>query len=374
MESSGKDIHIDIKSGTVFRVIFVLLLFVLFYYIRDLLLVVLAAVVIASAIEPFTMWFGRHHVSRLPAVVIMYLACAGVIFGIFYFFLPPLLSDTSNFLSSTPHYLDSISVWDPLQKDSVSQSKTAVENLSVNINQSRQAVSEFSSGLSFSDIIHNIQVAISSTSQGFIETLSLIFGGVFSAILIVVLSFYLAVQEDGITAFLQFVTPARHEKYVLGLWKRVRHKIGLWMQGQLVLAVVIGLLVYLVLAIFGPALHVGNPFLLAFLAAVFETIPLFGPILSAIPAVMASYTDGSIGTALIVVVIYLIIHQLENNLIYPLVVKKIVGVPPILVILALVVGWKLAGFLGLLLSVPAATMLMEYLNDLQRDKVPAANS
>lgn len=373
MDNFGKEIHISIKSATIFRAIMVILLFALFYYIRDLLLVVLAAVVIASAIEPFTLWFGRHRVSRLPAVVIMYLACAGIVFGIFYFFLPPLLNDASNFLSSAPKYLDSVSIWDPLQKDSVSQSKEAVQSLSVDLNQSKQVVSEFSSGLSLSDVVNNVRVAISSVSQGFIETLSLIFGGILSSILIIVLSFYIAVQEDGITAFLQFVTPARHEKYVIGLWKRVRHKIGLWMQGQLVLAVVIGLLVYLVLAIFGPALHVGNPFLLAFLAATFETIPLFGPILSAIPAIVASYTDGSFSTALIVAVIYLIIHQLENNLIYPLVVKKIVGVPPILVILALIIGWKLAGFLGLLLSVPVATMLMEYLSDLQRDKVPATN-
>jgi len=95
---------------------------------------------------------------------------------------------------------------------------------------------------------------------------------------------------------------------------------------------------------------------------------LFGPILAAIPDVVASYSDGTVTTSLIVVGIYLIIHQLENNLIYPLVVKKIVGVPPILVILALIIGFKLAGFLGLLLSVPMATMLMEYFNDLQKSK------
>lgn len=368
MEGSDKDIHITLKTGSIIRVLFLLILFALLYYVRDLLLVVLAAVVIASAMEPFTTWFGKRRVGRLPAVILMYLALAGVIVGIFYFFLPPLLNDTSNFLASAPKYLDSISIWDPLQTDSLSQSKEAVQSFSENLTQSRQVVSSFTKGLSLSQIIANIRTAISSVSQGFIETLSLIFGGVFSSILIIVLSFYLAVQEDGIAAFLRFVTPARHEKYIINLWKRVEHKIGLWMQGQLILALVIGLLVYLVLTIFGPSLHVGNPLLLAFLAAAFETIPLFGPILSAIPAVATSYTEGSLGTAAIVIIIYLVIHQLENNLIYPLVVKKIVGVPPILVILALIVGFKLAGFLGLLLSVPVATMLMEYFNDLQKGK------
>ncbi|MDO8590833.1 MAG: AI-2E family transporter [bacterium] len=296
------------------------------------------------------------------------MALAGAVVCLFYFFLPPLLNDTSNFLASAPNYLDSVSVWDPLQKDSLTGSKQAVQNLSQDISQSREVVSGFSSGLSLSQVINNVRIAISTLSQGFIETLSLVFGGILSSILIVVLSFYLAVQEDGVTTFLQFVIPDRHEKYIIGLWKRVQVKIGLWMQGQLILAVVVGLLVYLVLAIFGQALHVGNPLLLAVLAAFFEIIPLFGPILSAIPAVMASFSEGTVTTALAVVGIYLLIHQLENHLIYPLVVRKIIGVQPILVILALIVGFKLAGFLGVLLSVPVATTLMEYLNDLQKRK------
>lgn len=370
MEGQNRDIHISIKSGTIFRTIILLLLFVFLYYIRDLVLVVLAAVVIASAIEPFTVWFGKHRVARLPAVILMYLGIAGIIVGIFYFFLPPLLNDLSNFLASTPHYLDSISIWDPLQNQSVVNSKQAVQSLSADLSQSRQVVSNLSSSLSLSQIVANVRGAISSLSQGFIETLSLVFGGILSSALIIVLSFYLSVQEDGVTKFLQFVIPDRHEKYIIGLWKRVQVKIGLWMQGQLILAVVVGLLVYLVLTIFGQTLHVGNPLLLAFLAGVFEIIPLFGPILSAIPAVAASYTDGTLTTALVVVGIYLIIHQLENNLIYPLVVKKIVGVSPILVILALIVGFKLAGFLGVVLSVPIATTLMEYFSDLQKNKLP----
>jgi predicted PurR-regulated permease PerM len=173
------------------------------------------------------------------------------------------------------------------------------------------------------------------------------------------------VQEDGISKFLKVVTPPRHEKYIVDLWRRAQLKIGRWMQGQLLLALLVGILVYLGLTILG----VKNALFLAFLAALFETIPLFGPILSAIPAVLSSYADGGVGSTLLVAGLYIIIHQFENHLIYPLVVKKIVGVPPILVILALLVGWELAGFLGLILSVPVATTLMEYFDDLQTRKM-----
>jgi predicted PurR-regulated permease PerM len=87
------------------------------------------------------------------------------------------------------------------------------------------------------------------------------------------------------------------------------------------------------------------------------------------PAVATAYTDSGVSAGLLVVGLYLIIQQFENHLIYPLVVTKIVGVPPILVILALIVGGKLAGFLGLLLSVPIAATFVEFLDDVQKQKM-----
>ena len=116
-------------------------------------------------------------------------------------------------------------------------------------------------------------------------------------------------------------------------------------------------------------LGIRNALFLAILAMVFEIIPVFGPILSAIPAILIGFTDGGLSQALIVTGFYIIIQQFENHLIYPLVVKKIIGVPPILVIIALIVGAKLAGFLGIILSVPVATAFVEYLDDFQKNKI-----
>ena len=94
-------------------------------------------------------------------------------------------------------------------------------------------------------------------------------------------------------------------------------------------------------------------------------IPVFGPILAAIPAVAIAFIDSGATLALLVVGLYLIIQQFENHLIYPLVVTKVVGVPPLLVILALLVGAHLAGFFGVILSVPAAAIIQELVHDLE---------
>jgi predicted PurR-regulated permease PerM len=130
----------------------------------------------------------------------------------------------------------------------------------------------------------------------------------------------------------------------------------------------IGLLVYLGLMILG----IQHALLLAFIAACFELIPIFGPILSAIPAVIVAFATVGATEGILVIGLYLIIHQFENNLLYPLVVKKIVGISPILVIIALTIGFKLAGFLGAILAVPIAAGILEYIHDYEKGRRPVS--
>ena len=196
------------------------------------------------------------------------------------------------------------------------------------------------------------------------QTASAIFGGLMGFVLVVVFSFYFAVQETGVDDFLRVVTPLRYQERVQNLWKRSQIKIGLWMQGQLALALIIGVLVYLGLTILG----VPYALLLGLLAAVFELIPVFGPVLSAIPAAAIALTDGGVTLMFLVIGLFAVIQQFENHLIYPLVVTKVVGVPPLLVILALLVGAKLAGFLGIILSVPAAAVIQELVYELGQER------
>jgi predicted PurR-regulated permease PerM len=199
--------------------------------------------------------------------------------------------------------------------------------------------------------------------EGFLQVASLIFGGLFSFILIVVISFYLAVQKGGIESFLRLVTPLPKEQYIIDLWERSQRKIGLWSQGQILLGLIVGVLVYLGLTI----LQVKYALVLAVIAALFELIPFFGPVLSAVPAVLLGFSQSpTIG--LMVIGLYAILQQFENQLIYPLVVNKIVGVPALLVILFLIIGGQLAGFLGLILAVPAAAVLMELADDWTKSK------
>lgn len=354
-------LNISISAGSIARIIVVCTLFYLLYVLRDLVLVVITAVVLASAVEPGVLFGKRYKVSRLVSVIAMYTVAAAMLVSVFYFFVPVLVNDANTLLSSLPQYVDSISVWNPLSDSATAGLGKAKEFAQdIGFPTAVMTTSSGESGL-FATMA---QISRIISEGGVIQTVSYFFGGFLSLVLIIVLSFYLAVQENGIEKFLRIVIPRRYEAYVIGLWQRSQEKIALWAQGQFVLALVVGVLVYMGLSLLG----VRNALLFALIAALFELIPLFGPLLAAIPAVAVAVIDNGLSGGIAVTVWYIIIQQFENHLIYPLVVQKIVGVSPIIVIIALVAGFQLAGFLGVLLSVPVATVLVEVLNDVERRK------
>jgi predicted PurR-regulated permease PerM len=336
------DRAITISAGTIFKGILIIILFYALWYLRDIVLVILAAIIIASAIEPATQWCIRHKIPRIPAVVGMYIIIGLIFAGLLIFFVPQLLNEAVNYLSTIPDTINVKDLWPSVQS----------------------LIPIYGQSISIHDLAVAFQSSISGTTDNVFHTASIIFGGALSFLLTVIISFYLSVQEDGVVNFLRIVTPVGKYEYVVGLWRRSRRKIGLWLQGQLLLCLIIGILVYLGLLILG----LPHALLLASLAALFELIPVFGPIMSSIPAIITALATGGITQVLFVVGLYIIIYQFESNLIYPLVVRKIVGISPIIVVLALFIGARLAGVLGALLAVPLAAALMEFIGDIEKRK------
>lgn len=350
MPQREKDTIIAISAGTIVKAIAILLGFWVLYVLRDLVLVVVTAVIVASSVEPMVKFLGRHRIPRIPAVLTVYLSLAGLFVGMFYAFVPPLMGDFADFAQKLPAIATEISA-DVFGKNTelLTKSKTFIAQVT------KEASPE--------ELFTALGDA-SEFSQGAIGAVSRLFGGVFSFILIVVLSFYFAMQERGIQNFIRIVIPFGKEDYAIDLWERSKTKIGKWMQGQLLLGVLIFVLVYLGLTIFA----VPYALTLALLAGALEIIPVFGPIISALPAVALAFTTGGTTLALIISAFYVLVQQFESHLIYPLVIRKVVGVPPIMVILSLVVGFELAGILGILIAVPVAAAITELVEDIEKKK------
>ena len=331
-----KSITIHISISTIIQLLIAISLFALLWYLRDIVLIFLLSIVIGSAIIPAARALEKYKIPKTIAVTIVYALFFASFFAITYFFAPPILQETSSALSMIPD-------------------STKAESYSKNLPSFLQSFSLSTIVTELNKIVFNI------TSDAF-SVVNLIFGGVLNFVLIVIFSFYFAVNEKSIEGFLRVITPKENEKYIINLWRRSQKKMGRWLQGQLLLGVLVGVLVYLGLAIMG----IQYALVLAVLAGLLELIPIFGPILSMIPAIAIAFVSGGITLALYVFIFYLLVQQFENALIYPLVVTKVVGVPPLLVILALIIGAKLAGMIGILLSIPVAAVLQELFADMDK--------
>ncbi|MEK7134033.1 MAG: AI-2E family transporter [Patescibacteria group bacterium] len=344
-----RSLNISITAGTILKTVLILVGAWLLYTLHSLVLNVVTAIVIASAIEPGVAGLMRRKIPRIPAVILIYLLLFGTFFCLFYFFFPSILEDFAAFISSLPTYLDAFS------RSGAFDTYSAILGI------------PSPSSISAGDIMADVRSVfdISGTLGNAFSAFARIFGGVFSFVLIIVFSFYFAVVDTGVDDFLRIIAPKKHQQYIVELWRRSQHKIGLWMQGQLLLALIMGILVYLGLTILG----IKHALLLAVIAALFEIIPVFGPVLAAVPAVLIGFVDGGFTVGLLVVALYVIFQQFENHLIYPLVVTRVVGVPPLLVILALIVGAELAGFLGIILSVPVAAAIQEIAKDIESGRL-----
>ena len=343
MES--RDITVKITAGTVVTTVLVLAGAALLWYLRNEVLMILTAVVIASSMEPGIRALNRWGMHRVLAVVAIYLTVIAVVASIIVFFIPPVLDDAANFLARLPDTLHAL--------DASTAGKSSV-----------LPISDISSLLSSANIARSLSSTLGGSAGGAVTAVSTFFGGALSFILVVVFSFYFCVQETGVEDFLHVVSPMAYHDYIMSLWKRAQEKIGKWMQGQFLLGLLVGTLIYLGLVI------LGMPFalLLAVLAAICELIPVFGQILMLVPGVVIAFTAGGPQLALEVGCLFIIVHQFESHLFYPLVVKKVIGMPPLMVILALVVGGKMAGFVGVLLAVPLATVLREFINDIEHSR------
>ncbi len=340
---------VNISLATVVKTSLFLILLFLLYFFQSLVLSVLTAIVIASALNPFISKIERWNIARVFAASLVYALLLAGFIGLLIIFVPALLEQVGHLYQAIPSQLDNITKWLEVQS-----TKTGFIAEITNILKNQ---------------LSNISLPTGEVdSDSFAQIVVNIFGSVFNFILIIVMSFYFAIQKHGIEIFLQIVTPPKYTKYAISLWKRSQKKIGLWMQGQLILGLLIGVITYLGLVVF---FGFSQALLLAFLAAFAELIPLAGPIIAGVPAVAFGLEIGGLSMAVGVLVFYLVVQMIENQLIYPLVVKKVVGVPSLLVIISLVIGAQLFGFLGVLLAIPLSATLMEFIKDVEKKQKEA---
>ena len=348
--------HISISTGTMVRAVLVLVCVFLLWFLRDLALVVLTSIVIASFIDSSVPYFERIGIkNRIFGIVLFYTISLLILAGMFYLFAPLLITEIYNFSTFLSAYIPNISFFNFFQNEAFSGAKDIVGALSGHF--------------SISTLLSVSKAFVLNLSGGFVQILSVAFGSIFNFVLIILVSFYLSVQEKGIENFLHIIVPIQYDDYVVDLWTRSSRKIGLWVKGQMLLGFVVGVLIYLILSLLG----IEYALLLAIITGIMEMVP-YGILVAMIPTFAFSYLSNGFGSALMVTGAYIIVHEFDVFLFTPLIIKKIVGLSPIVIILAVVVGFELGSFWGAILAIPVAVIVMEFLSDIEKNKILAKSS
>jgi predicted PurR-regulated permease PerM len=328
---------ISVSTGTMIRVVLVLFGVWFIYVTRALFGVLLVSILLAAVLDPIVDWFEKKRIPRSVTALLLY-ALIFLILGVLLLaIIPPVIIEVKGMADN----------FGGLWKKVVS-SFDALRSISA----------RYGLEASFQSSIDALNDAITGSVANLFSTVSGALSGIASFFIMLVISFFLVVEKDSIRNIVNSILPKRHHEYVGSMLIKMQYKLGQWLIGQLVLMLFIGVLAYLGLLIFG----VKYALLLAVLAGVFEVVPYLGPVAAAIPAVFFATVD-SPTKGLLILVYYLLIQRVEHMVLAPKIMQKTTGLNPIMVILALAVGFTVGGVAGGLLSIPVAAALNALLSD-----------
>lgn len=338
----GEINQFHISTGTMIRFFAIVFGLMLLYVVRDIVIALLFAIIVASAVEPAVSWLKRRYIPRILSGIMIYVAVVFFVFFILYLVIPVIADEMQGLATTLPGLREQIrSGFERV--DALPFVSFLIENVE--------------------DILQIPARYTNAVGGGLLNLATSVFGGFFSLILIVVFSFYLIAQEKGIENFLRLMTPIQHEPYVIDLWERSQRKLGKWLRAQLLLGAIVGVLIFFGLTFLG----MKQAILFAILAALFEIIPVVGPILAAVPPVAIAFlTDPTL--AIFIIILYIAVQQVESHVIIPVVMRQSIGLSPLIVVIALLVGAKLGGIFGILLAVPLTAILAEFINDWDKKK------
>lgn len=304
--------RIEISHRTIiFTVLFLAFLW-LIYLIRDIILEFFVALLIMAILNPTVSKLSRFRIPRAVSVFVVYLLALTIIGGVVGAIVPALVPQTTEFGIGLPKYLASLGNWQ----------------------FGEQILKELLS------ILGGLPTQLVKLSLSFFSNLLAVFT-------VMILAFYLLLIREKLDEQLGVVFGEDRIKQIGKILNLLETKLGGWARGQIALMVLVGIATYLGLIL------LGIPFSLplAILAGLLEVVPYMGPILSGIPAVIIGLGISPL-MGLATAALYFLIQQVENYVIVPKVMEKSVGVSPIVTLLSLAIGARLAGFVGILIAVP----------------------
>lgn len=331
------------------------LFFYIIYLIRIAVIPLLIAMAIAYLISPLMLLLKRK-MRKGFAVAITYIIFTGIIGLIFFFFIPVIIDQFQVFIGRFPSYIENLNftISDFVERSMIINS---IENLIGQevVAPDMGAISQYFMGRFDLENMNLLEQATAFTRSIINIVLYFVVGPL--------LGIYILMDVDRLKEVFIKVMPKNYRKDISNTMDRINHVAGRYIRGQLLVSIIVGVLCTIVLVV----LRVDFAILLGATAGIFNLIPLLGPIIGGIPAALAALFISPL-KALLVILLFIAVQQIDNYIISPNVMKYQVGVHPGLIIFSLIAGGALFGFWGLLIAVPTVAIIQETLRYYLFDK------
>jgi predicted PurR-regulated permease PerM len=325
---------LDISWGTIAKIFVAIFIFYFIYLTKEIALWFFFAVAVSVLLAPAIDFLRKLWVPKIVAVLLVYFSIFGILGILIYLTAPIFLSELKQLSQHLPDYLKQIS--------------PVLQQVGIDTTQGFDSLTQFLVG------------GLSQSSKGVISAVTTFFGGLASTAFILTTAFLLSLEEDAFKKFLTLILPKRYEENIVTLFQRAQNKISGWFGARILACAFIGVASYIIFFIFG----VKYAFILALISGVLNFVPYIGPAITTILVVLfVAVSSGSWLTVLYVIIALILIQEVENKILTPILMKKLVDVPPVLVLVALLIGAKLFGFLGTIFAVPVFGIIFEFLRE-----------
>lgn len=323
---------LDISWRSIFKIGFSAILFYFLFLIREIVAWIIFSFVLYILVEPIISFLSARKIPRWVSSLIIYLSIVFFIGFSLYIISLPIFVEIQGFLSQMPQHFNRIS---PYLRD--------LGILTFN---------------TFQEFTNKFQEWLINSSRSFGSAISSIFGGILSAVSVFSLAFFLSIEEGGVERIINFLMPQRKE-WFLQIWKDAREKVSAWFGIKILGCLLVFLLTFVSLSI----LRVNYSISISLLAGILNFIPIIGPLITGVLIFVLGFLS-SFSKALLALILFILIQQIESVILLPLLAKKFLDIPPFIVLLSLLIGGKILGIGGAILAVPLMGIFFKIFREL----------
>lgn len=320
--------QLEISYQTIFKIFFVMLAIIFVYYVQQVIWALFAAYVLSTVTNPMADSAEKKNIPRVASAPLIFIGVLAFVAIVFYGVVPSLVGELSFLLKGFPQYIAENTAKYPF-------------------------LVQFNVGQSVDQIAVSILSYINDQAVNILLSTVSVLSNLFYVFLSFAVAFYLTVEKDTVKLYMRKLMNRSQYKNLVPVIDEIEVKMGKWFVGQVILSLVSGVAIFIGLSLLG----VPFAFSLAILASILRFIPYLGGLISDTTGILIAFLSSPV-LGILTFFMYYAIQQLEAYILIPYVMKKSVGLNPIVVIVAVVAGGQISGIIGALFAIPITIILV----------------